>query len=139
MDERKLVELALEARKRAYTPYSTYQVGAALLTKEGKIYQGCNIECAAYSVSTCAERTALLRAISEGDTEFEAIAIVGGPETEQEVLSEFAPPCGVCRQYLREFCDPESFCVILGKSIDEYQTYKLEDLLPLSFGPDHLK
>ena len=139
INEKELVAEALEARKHAYVPYSKYQVGAALITKSGKLYKGCNIESAAYSVTTCAERTALLKAVSEDEREFEAIAIVGGDESENDILSEFAPPCGVCRQYLREFCNPKEFKVILAKSVDEYNIYTLEDLLPLSFGPEHLK
>ncbi len=139
LDEKKLISEALEARTHAYTPYSKYKVGAALLTKDSKIYKGCNIESAAYSVTTCAERTALLKAVSEDNREFSAIAIVGGPEEEKDILSELAPPCGVCRQYLREFCDPKQLKVILAKSIDDYKVFTLEDLLPMSFGPDHLK
>lgn len=137
--EEYLILEALEARTHAYTPYSKYKVGAALISKSSKIYKGCNIESAAYSVTTCAERTALLKAVSEDEREFSAIAVVGGFEQETDILSDFAPPCGVCRQYLREFCNPKELKVILAKSIDDYKIFTLEDLLPMSFGPDYLK
>lgn len=139
MDERQLIKSALEARQRAYAPYSKYKVGAALLTHEGEIFKGCNIECAAYSVCTCAERTALLQAVFSGNRKFTAIAVVGGAEDENpESLKEFAPPCGVCRQYLREFCSPSEFKVILAKSVDDYKMFTLAELLPVDFGPEHL-
>lgn len=127
-DNEKLYEMAQEARKRAYTPYSHYAVGAALLTKDGKIYTGCNIENATYTPTVCAERTAIFKAVSEGDTEFAKIAIAGGPE---ESAGKFCPPCGVCRQVMAEFCDPD-FSVILGdgKSVKEY---RLSELLPYGF------
>ncbi len=139
MDEKELVFLAIEARKKSYTPYSKFKVGAALLTKNGRVYQGCNIECASYSPTTCAERTALLKAVYDGNLEFSAIAIVGGPETQSDVFSDYSPPCGVCRQFLREFCDPKNMKVIVAKSLDDIKTFTLEELLPLSFGPDNLK
>lgn len=137
MNDARLVELALEARKQAYTPYSGFQVGAALLTKTGKIYTGCNIENAAYTPTNCAERTAFFKAVSEGEREFEAIAIVGGGK-DTEAL-EFCPPCGVCRQVMMEFCKPSEFLIILGKSKEEYKRYTLEELLPLGFGPAQLQ
>ena len=130
-----LLKGAMEARDHAYTPYSHFHVGAALLTKEGKVYQGCNIENAAYSPSVCAERTAFFKAVSEGVKEFDAICIVGG---KGGVVTEYAPPCGVCRQVMMEFCDPETFQIILAKSEKEYKTYLLKELLPLSFGGDLL-
>lgn len=132
---RNLIREAIEGMKNAYTPYSNFQVGAALLTSKEKIYTGCNIENAAYGSTNCAERTALFKAISEGEKEFAAIAIVGG---RNGVLSDFCPPCGICRQVLREFVDPRSFLVILARSEDDYSVYSLEALLPLSFGPEHL-
>jgi cytidine deaminase len=119
----------------AYTPYSNFKVGAALLTVKQKIYRGCNIENASYSPSNCAERTAFYKAISDGEREFAAIAIVGG---KNGITSDYCPPCGVCRQVLREFTDPRRFLVIVAKSEDDYQVYFLEELLPLSFGPEHL-
>ncbi len=139
MDEKELVFLAIEARKKSYTPYSKFKVGAALLTKNGRVYQGCNIECASYSPTTCAERTALLKAVYDGNLEFSAIAIVGGPETQSDIFSDYSPPCGVCRQFLREFCDPKNMKVIVAKSLDDIKIFTLEELLPLSFGPDNLK
>lgn len=136
MDRSELVRLALEARQRAYTPYSHFKVGAALLTKEGKVYQGCNIENAAYTPSNCAERTAFFKAVSEGEYDFAAIAIVGGAEDAKEL--EICAPCGVCRQVMMEFCDYNKFEIILGKSPEEYKVMSLEDLLPMGFGPANL-
>ena len=130
MDNKTLVKEALEARKMAYTPYSGFAVGAALLTKDGKIYRGCNIENASYSPTNCAERTAFFKAISEGEREFEAIAVVGGPAGEPPV--DFCYPCGVCRQVMAEFCDDE-FTVLIGKSEDEIREHKLSDILPHTF------
>ncbi len=135
MDKSELVRLAIEARESSYSPYSEFRVGAALLTKSGKIYQGCNIENAAYSPGNCAERTAFFKAVSEGEREFEAIAIVGGP-TDGEL--DYCAPCGVCRQVMMEFCDYEHFEIILGKTVDQYQTFTLKELLPMGFGPKNL-
>ena len=136
MDRSELVRLALEARQKAYTPYSHFKVGAALLTKEGKVYQGCNIENAAYTPSNCAERTAFFKAVSEGEYDFAAIAIVGGAEDAKEL--ELCAPCGVCRQVMMEFCDYNKFEIILGKSPEEYKVVSLEELLPMGFGPANL-
>ena len=136
MDRSELVRLALEARQKAYTPYSHFKVGAALLTKEGKVYQGCNIENAAYTPSNCAERTAFFKAVSEGDYNFAAIAIVGGAEDAEEL--ELCAPCGVCRQVMMEFCDYNEFEIILAKNPEEYKVMSLEDLLPMGFGPANL-
>ncbi len=127
---------ALEARKRAYVPYSHHSVGAALLTKDGQVIRGCNIENAAYSPTNCAERTAIFKAVSEGIYDFLAIAIVGGIEGEE---LDYCAPCGVCRQVMMEFCDPETFEVILAKSETEYQVYKLKEILPMGFGPKNLQ
>lgn len=138
MNVKELIKLAIDARKKAYTPYSKYKVGAALLTNSGKVYQGCNIESAAYSVTTCAERTALLQAVFNEDRSFKSICVVGGSEDEIDSFKDYAPPCGVCRQYLREFCDPKDMQVILAKSVDDYEIFTLEELLPLSFGPENL-
>ena len=136
MEKGKLMELALEARQMAYTPYSHFKVGAALLGKNGVVYKGCNIENASYTPTNCAERTAFFKAISEGQYEFEAIAIVGGAE-DAEKLS-VCSPCGVCRQVMMEFCDPDTFEVVLGTSQEDYQVYTLKELLPLGFGPANL-
>ena len=132
-----LVEMAIEARKLSYAPYSKFKVGAALLGTNGIVYKGCNVENASYSATNCAERTAVFSAVSEGQREFEAIAIVGG-HTDASQL-EFCAPCGVCRQVLREFCDPKTFEVILAKSVNDYKVFTLEELLPMSFGPENLK
>ncbi len=133
---RKLMQVAIEYRKRSYAPYSHFQVGAALLTKDGEIFGGCNIENAAYTPSNCAERTAIFKAVSEGKKEFSAIAIVGGKEGgELQVCS----PCGVCRQVLAEFCDSETFSVYLGTGPDNYKEYLLKDLFPFGFGSEDLK
>ena len=138
-DIKLLISRAFESRKNAYAPYSKYKVGAALMTDENKIYGGFNIECAAYSVCNCAERTALFRAVYEGHNNFKAIAVVGGNETEKNSLSSFAFPCGMCRQALREFCNPKEFKIILAKNLEDFKIFTLEDLLPQSFGPDNLK
>ena len=136
MDRRELIDIALEARQMAYTPYSHHKVGAELLTKDGKVYRGCNIESASYTPSNCAERTAFFKAVSEGEREFEAIAIVGG--FEDSPVLRLCAPCGVCRQVMMEFCDPETFEIILCDEKDELHTYKLEELLPLGFGPTNM-
>ena len=135
IDAEVLIKEAIEARKMAYTPYSHFKVGAALLTADGKIYRGCNIENAGYTPSNCAERTAFFKAVSEGVKEFDAICIVGG---KNGVLTEYAPPCGVCRQVMMEFCDPETFQIILAVSKDKYDIFALKELLPLGFGPANL-
>ncbi len=183
LEEKKLIELAHEARKHAYTPYSGFQVGAALLTKKGKVYLGCNIENASYTPTNCAERTAFFKAVSEGEREFAAIAIVGGAsdteaketcaienasytptncaertaffkavsEGEREFAAiaivggasdteakETCAPCGVCRQIMREFCDPQEFRILLEDGKGGVLNFKLEELLPLGFGPENL-
>lgn len=132
-----LIEEALEARKMAYTPYSHFQVGAALLTADGKIYRGCNIENAAYTPTNCAERTAFFKAVSEGERAFVAIAIVGGAEDAKKL--DFCAPCGVCRQVMEEFCDEEAFEIVLARSVEEYEFYTLKELFPKGFGPKNLK
>ncbi len=135
MDDKLLVEKAIGALEYAYTPYSHFKVGAALLSKSGKIYTGCNIESASYTPSNCAERTAFFKAVSEGEQEFEAIAIVGG---KNGVMDGYCPPCGVCRQVMMEFCNPEKFIVILAASADDYKRFTLQELLPMGFGPGNL-
>ena len=129
MDTDLLIQTAVKMLDFSYVPYSHFHVGAALLTKSGKIYTGCNIENAAYGPSNCAERTAIFKAVSEGEKEFEAIAVVGGSEGK---IEDFCPPCGVCRQVLAEFCEKD-FKFILAKSVSEYKIFNLEDLLPESF------
>lgn len=133
--EQKLMSTAIEYRKRSYSPYSGYQVGAALLSADGEIFGGCNIESASFSPTNCAERTALFKAVSEGKKDFIAIAVVGGKAGGE---LEFCTPCGVCRQALVEFCDPKSFVVYLGTSTESYKGYLLEELLPYSFSPKNV-
>ena len=130
MTDKELVILAKKAAEGAYAPYSGFTVGAALLAKDGKMYSGCNIENAAYSPTNCAERTAFFKAVSEGEREFSAIAVVGGKNLD---FKEFCPPCGVCRQVMSEFCDGD-FRIILGRNDEELKVYTLKELLPLSFG-----
>ncbi len=113
----------------AYTPYSHWKVGAALLSADGRVWGGCNVENAAYGPSNCAERTAVFKAVSEGVRDFRAIVVVGGHEGN---VVGYCPPCGVCRQVLAEFCGPE-FLVILPKSRTEYKVRTLAELLPESF------
>lgn len=130
-----LIDTALEQRSLAYAPYSGYRVGAALLASDGKIYTGCNIENAAYTPTICAERTAFFKAVSEGVRDFEAICIAGGSG---ETPAGYSAPCGVCRQVMREFCDPQTFLIILATGREKYDMYTLEQLLPMSFGPENL-
>ena len=138
LDEKMTTELiakAIEQLAFSYTPYSNFKVGAALLSKNGTIYTGCNIENAAYTPTNCAERTAFFKAVSEGVKEFQAICVVGGKDG---VLTEYAPPCGVCRQVMMEFCDPKEFEVISAKSENEYEIRPLEAYLPYGFGPANI-
>lgn len=125
-----LIKLAMEARGKSYCPYSGFAVGAALKTKEGKIYQGCNIENAAFTPTNCAERTAFFKAVSEGEKEFCRIAIVGG---KKDGVLELTSPCGVCLQVMQEFCDPDAFEVILATAEEKYEILKLRQLLPYGF------
>lgn len=137
IDEELLIASAYEARKYAYTPYSHFQVGAALLTESGRIYKGCNIENASYGATNCAERTAFFRAVSEGERKFAAIAIVGGKEGEQP--GEPCPPCGICRQVMMEFCSPKNFRIILEDGKGGWNAYTLEEMLLFGFGPGNLQ
>lgn len=137
MSEKELIESAYKGREQAYTPYSGFRVGAALLSGSGKVYLGCNIENASYGPTNCAERTAFFKAVSEGEREFEAIAIVGGPGEGRS--GEMCAPCGVCRQVMMEFCNPERFRIILENGRGEVRTFLLKELLPFGFGPDNLK
>ena len=124
-----LAALSLEQRSLSYVPYSGFRVGAALLTKDGRVFTGCNIENSAYSPTICAERTAIFKAVSEGCRQFEAIFIAGGAGEEPD---DYCPPCGVCRQVMMEFCDPD-FKVYLVKTPDDWQLYTLDEILPLGF------
>ena len=129
MTEKELCTMAIKATENAYAPYSGYKVGAALLTKSGKVYSGCNIENASYSPTNCAERTAFFKAISEGEREFLAIAIAGGKNGE---IKGVFPPCGVCRQVMSEFCSKD-FKVLLVKNEEDFEIYTLCQLIPLAF------
>ena len=131
----KLIDTAIEQLKFSYTPYSNFKVGAALLTKSGKIYTGCNIENASYTPTNCAERTAFFKAVSEGVRDFQAICIVGGKDGK---LTEYTAPCGLCRQVMMEFCNPKTFQIILAVDKERYEIYTLEELMPLGFGPLNL-
>lgn len=135
MTTEKLIQEAISAMQKAYAPYSGFFVGAALLTKDGKVYTGCNIENAAFTPTICAERTAFAKAVSEGKNAFSAIAIVGGKEG--KMVGAF-PPCGVCRQVMAEFCDPDSFKIYLGLPDGGHKEYSLRDLLPSGFFPSAL-
>lgn len=134
MRKEQLVSMAKEAMQYAYSPYSGYKVGAALLCKDGSIYTGCNIENAGYSSTNCAERTAFFKAVSEGKREFAAIAICGGKDG---VLEGIFPPCGVCRQVMREFCEDDFLIYLTNK--EGIEEYTLKELLPLSFSQDMVK
>lgn len=135
MTEKELCSLAVNAMDRAYVPYSGYRVGAALLTTGGKVFTGCNIENASYTPTVCAERTAVFKAVSEGYTSFEMIAVAGGKEG--NITGAF-PPCGVCRQVLAEFCSPD-FSVLLVTGKDTFERLTLKDLLPRAFYPSYIE
>lgn len=134
MNKKDLFILAKEATKNSYAPYSSYNVGAVLLTKNGNIYKGCNVENASYSVTCCAERTALFSAVASGEKEFDAIIVVGGKNGE---ITDYAMPCGICRQALAEFCDAD-FKVYVGKSEDDIKEFTLGELLHCSFDKSKL-
>lgn len=135
MDNHGLAALAIEAKNKSYSPYSKFKVGAALLAKNGKVYRGANIESAAYSPSNCAERTAFFTAVFEGEREFDAIAVAGGFSDE---TADYCYPCGVCRQVMMEFCDADTFRIIVVKDKENFKEYLLKDILPFGFGPADL-
>ena len=134
MTKEQLASLAKDAMEQAYSPYSDYKVGAALLCKDGSVYSGCNVENASFSATNCAERTAFFKAVSEGKREFSAIAICGGKDG---VIEGSFPPCGVCRQVMREFCEDDFEIHLITR--EEIETYTLGELLPLSFAPETIK
>lgn len=134
MNNQELINMAITAMNGAYTPYSKYKVGAALVTSSGVVYTGCNIENASYSATNCAERTAFFKAVSEGERGFSKIAVVGGLNGE---ITDYASPCGICRQVMREFCD-DDFEIIVAKSTEDYKVYTLSQLLPSSFSQNNL-
>ena len=137
--DKKLIEdmigLAIDQMKYSYAPYSNFKVGAALLAENGRLYTGCNIENASYTPTNCAERTAFFKAVSEGERKFSAICIVGGMDG---IPTEYAAPCGVCRQVMQEFCNADTFLIILAVSREKYDVFTLKELLPLGFGPENL-
>ncbi len=135
MTDRELCALSIKAMQNSYSPYSDCKVGAALLTKSGKVYTGCNIENASFTPTVCAERTAFFKAISEGEKEFEKIAVVGG---KGGVIKGMFSPCGVCRQVMSEFCSPD-FEILMVTGKDTYEKVKLSDLLPYSFKKENVK
>lgn len=135
MTEKELCRLAIKAMERAYVPYSGYRVGAALLTTDGRVFTGCNIENASYTPTVCAERTAVFKAVSEGHTSFEMIAVAGGKGG--KITGAF-PPCGVCRQVLAEFCAPD-FPVLLVTGDDSFEKLTLDGLLPRAFYPSYIE
>lgn len=131
MDYKALIEEAIAAKEMAYAPYSHFRVGAALLTKSGKIYRGCNIENAAFTPTNCAERTAFFKAISEGEKEFKAIVVNGDAD-------DYLFPCGVCRQVMVEFCDLKTFEVIVANNTEDYKVFTLEQLMPGVFNAEEM-
>ena len=135
-DKKMLVDRACEARHKAYSPYSQFCVGAALLCADGEIISGANIENSSYGATNCAERTAFFTALMQDRRDFTAMAIVGAKRGEE--ISSFCAPCGICRQVMREFCVPEKFEIILAKNKTDYKVFTLEELLPMSFGPENL-
>ena len=134
MTREKLIDLAFAAMDKAYAPYSGYKVGAALLSRSGRVFSGCNVENAAYGPTNCAERTAFFKAVSEGEREFSAIAVVGGKDGN---VKDLFVPCGVCRQVMAEFCDGD-FEIIVAKSPEEYSVFTLSEILPMGFSPKNV-
>lgn len=130
MTYKELVKKAIEAKQNAYVPYSKFPVGAALLTKEGKVYTGCNIECASYGGTNCAERTAIFKAVSEGERNIEAIAVVSN-------VDDYIYPCGICRQVIMEF--GSKIKIIIAKSEHDFKVHTIDNLLPNSFSSENLK
>lgn len=140
MEKQQIQELigqAFSVREYSYCPYSGFAVGAALLAEDGHVFTGCNVENAAYGPSNCAERSAFFRAVSEGVQSFQAIAIVGGRKECGEGEVDLCSPCGVCRQVMQEFCEPD-FKIILAKDRERYKVYTLGELMPLGFGSENL-
>lgn len=136
IDVQKLILQALGARTKAYCPYSGFAVGAALLSKQGRVYPGCNVENSSYGGTVCAERIAFFRAVQEGERDFKAIAIVGG--LKEKKIEDYAFPCGICRQVMSEFCEKD-FLIIVAKSLEDYKTYTLGELLPHGFGAENIR
>ena len=134
-----MIDLAIRQLDYSYVPYSHFHVGAALLAKNGNYYTGCNIENAGYTATNCAERTAFFKAVSEGQKNFTAIAVVGNKAGVKQGEGDYCAPCAVCRQVMAEFCDLKTFKVIIAKSTEEYLEYTLDELLPLAFTGKNLE
>lgn len=132
MDNQELIKAAMEAKEHAYVPYSHFRVGAALLARDGRVFQGCNIENAGYTPTNCAERTAFFKAVYEGVRDFEAIAVNGDAD-------DYLYPCGVCRQVMAEFCDPKTFRILVSNKNGAYLEYTLEQIFPGAFTPEELE
>ena len=135
MQDKEIVAKALEMVGKAYAPYSHFQVGAAVLAASGRLYGGANVENASYGATVCAERSAIFAAVSAGERRLTAIAVCGGKDGK---VTDYCPPCGICRQVMREFCNPRTFRVIVAKSAQEFRVATLAELLPASFGPESL-
>lgn len=135
MEKETLIQTAIDALPNSYIPYSHFHVAAALLCKDGTVYIGNNIENAAYSATVCAERSAFFQAVNAGQRDFSTIVICGGKDG---LITDYCAPCGVCRQVMREFCNPNEFHIILAKSTSDYKEFTLEELLPMGFGPENL-
>lgn len=131
-----MITVASQARMFSYAPYSDFTVGAALMTKSGKVFTGCNVESVSYSPTTCAERVAILKAVSEGERSFEMIVVIGGPRVGESRAKGYSGPCGVCRQMIYEF--GKDTTIIIANSLDEYYVHDISELFPFGFGPDHL-
>lgn len=136
MTDVELIKEAFKARENSYCPYSNFAVGACLEASDGTVFRGNNIENAGFTPTVCAERTAFFKAVTEGVTSFRRIAIVGG--SVDKPVDDYAYPCGVCRQVMMEFCNPETFEIIVAKNTEEYQKFTLKEILPYGFGPDNL-
>ena len=135
MQDKEIVAKALEMVGKAYAPYSHFQVGAAVLAASGRLYGGANVENASYGATVCAERSAIFAAVNAGERRLTAIAVCGGKDGK---VTDYCPPCGICRQVMREFCNPRTFRVIVAKSAQEFRVATLAELLPASFGPESL-
>ena len=134
---KELYRKAVEMTNMSYAPFSKFRVGAALLAKDGRIFTGCNVENSSFGGTICAERTAFFRAVYEGEKEFSKIAVVGAPAgIEADLLTA---PCGVCRQVMMEFCDPETFTIIMPDGKGGIMELLLKELLPYGFGPENLR
>lgn len=136
MEFGEIIKKAVQMRGAAYAPYSRFTVGAAVLADSGRIYGGANVENATYGATVCAERNAIYAAVMAGARKILAIAICGGREGSS---NDYCPPCGICRQVMREFCCPDEMNVVVAKSIDDFKVFKLSELLPESFGPEVLR